>query len=175
MFQSGDDAVVSLFRIVRKKDMDRISHLSFRYTAGTALNARVCYELTEKNGRCHIFVLPKGHSENEVLAIDVPNSFAESVRQILLQYHTGRWNGFDKKCRRVLDGRSFTLNVRFHSGKEIHAHGYMRRPKHFREVRAALDDRFMSVYHQNEQTKKTDGRNHDEISRSPAGKSRPES
>lgn len=153
MFQSGDDAVVSLFRIVRKKDMDRISHLSFRYTAGTALNARVRYELTEKNGHCHIFVLPKGHSENEALAIDVPNSFAESVRQILLQYHTGRWNGFDKKCRRVLDGRSFTLNVRFHSGKEIHAHGYMRRPKHFREVRAALDDRFMSVYHQNEQTK----------------------
>ena len=145
--------MVSLFRIVRKKDMDRISHLSFRYTAGTALNARVRYELTEKNGRCHIFVLPKGHSENEALAIDVPNSFAESVRQILLQYHTGRWNGFDKKCRRVLDGRSFTLNVRFHSGKEIHAHGYMRRPKHFREVRAALDDRFMSAYHQNEQTK----------------------
>ena len=126
--------------------MDRIRSLTFRYSTGNMRDSFVSYILREKNGGYSAVIIPDGVGEENACTVTVPEVFAEKVLSVLKQYHVGRWNSFHKVNKHILDGRSFTLAVHFANGKEIYAHGYMRYPKHYREVRDALNACFMRLY-----------------------------
>ncbi len=141
---------VWLFGRVSDKAMDKIQHLHFSYTTGYARYASVSYSL-EEDGQYTAQICPDGRPEEQTVSYVVPKDVAETIITLFRKYHVGRWNGFHKVDKHILDGRSFTLSVRFDSGSTINAHGYMRWPKHYREIRAALDRLFMSIYHEKQQ------------------------
>ncbi len=136
----------SFLQWVRRSKMMQLTYLTFYYTTGTDINASVNYALTEQEGRYTAVICPRGVSAEHAIVTEVGENFVTEVTSVLLQYHVGRWNGFDRSRKNVLDGNSFTLNAGFTSGKSIHAHGYMWWPKHFRAVRDALDACFMRLY-----------------------------
>lgn len=139
--------ILSLFKRVSLRHMNHIQYLTFYYSTGNRQDASVDYALTtEENGRYTVKIIPDGVKEKDAFVTEVDECFADKVLAVLKQYCVGRWNGFDRIEKRILDGRSFTLNVGFLSGKSIHAHGYMCWPKNYREVKEALNAAFMPLY-----------------------------
>ncbi len=143
---------MSFFRFikhVRRPDMDQIEYLTFYYSTGTAMNASVNYVLKQENGQYSVLVCPSGTAPEKAFLCEVEETFADEISDVLKKYHVGSWNGFHRASKHILDGNSFSLNVHFHSGKSIHAHGYMKWPKNYRTVRSELDRLFKNIMSRN--------------------------
>ena len=126
--------------------MTGIRFLSFSYTVNTACYGDVYYDLKRENEQYTVQICPDGVPSEKAFRCQADAHFAEEIAALLRQYKVSQWNGFHKVNKRILDGRSFTLAVHFENGKEIHAHGYMRYPKNYREFRDAIDACFMRLY-----------------------------
>ena len=72
--------------------------------------------------------------------------FANEVINILNKYNVTSWDGFNKSDRNVLDGDSFSFSLRYDEDKEVDAHGYMRYPNNYRDVKQELIDIFTNYY-----------------------------
>lgn len=129
---------LSLTGCAKKARITRILSLNYSYTQGYAINSRGELSVSEKNGAYEISVkLPNEPEESRVTA---PLG-AERVRKIeavFEQYKVGKWNGFQKSNKMVLDGNSFSLSVTMEGEQEICASGYMKWPANYREVSAFL-------------------------------------
>ncbi len=111
------------------------------------MNSFVRYVLKkDKSGKYVVEICPDQVAEEDKFISEVNGGFAEEIVMILKKYHVGRWNGFKKIDRMVLDGDGFSLEVSFQNGSRIYAHGYMRYPKNYSAVRAELDNVFMELY-----------------------------
>ena len=122
-------------------DISRQTHitsLSFHCDMGNALYSSIDYSFTNKNGECFVSIVQEGTDPDRPFVTAVDPSLEQQLLSVLTGYRVGRWNGFNKFDRRILDGRSFTLNVRFPDGKTVSAHGYMRWPKNYFAVRDEL-------------------------------------
>lgn len=126
--------------------MDQIHYLTFYYSTGSMQFSSVNYMLKEIDGKYSVFISPDGDNPENAFMKIVDKGFVKKVLDVLKKHKVGYWNGFNKNNKLVMDGKGFSLNVRFHSGKAIHAHGYMRWPKNYKEVRSELDSLFMSLY-----------------------------
>lgn len=134
------------FKYVRLSDRDRIRRFRFSYGTGIACNASVVYILTEKNEKYQVSIKPDGIPEAQAYVRTVDEEFPQQLLQMLKAFRIGRWNGYHKVDKMVLDGTGFSLEVHFFSGKTIRAHGYMRTPQNYGEVRAELNRMFMRLY-----------------------------
>ena len=97
---------------------------------------------TEEDGRLVASNKPYGIADEAATIKDVDDSFREKLEAILKQFEVGKWEGFQKSDKRVLDGDSFDLAVWFDDKTSIHASGYMKWPKNYREFRDAIDALF---------------------------------
>lgn len=138
--------LLTWFRRVSNPQMQGLRQLTFIYSSSCVKNGSVRYELTCEDGSCRIVIIPKFVPKEQAFIRDVEDAFAEKLLSILKKYKAGSWNGFHRVDKIIADGSSFTLNVRFQNGKEIHAHGYMHVPPHFREFRQEMDELFMPLY-----------------------------
>ena len=62
------------------------------------------------------------------------NLTVEEVKKLedeLYRWQFSEWNGFEKDNPDVLDGSSWSLNIRYHDGQEVRAHGYESYPDDF--------------------------------------------
>ncbi len=139
-----------MFRWLSNSQLHHVESFSFFYSTGTMINAFARYKLTrEKTGVYTVTICPDGVDPEDTVTMTVDDSFVQRLLKILRQYHVGYWNGFNKSNRYVKDGNSFSLNVSLQNGRSIDSHGYMRWPKHYKEVRASFNELFLEAYHHN--------------------------
>ena len=142
---------MSLFRFlksVRNSDMDRIKSFYFCYSTGCMRFSSVSYGLNEKKGRYFATVSPDGEDPEKPHKYEVDDGFASELTDILKRNKVGRWNGYRKIDKDVLDGTGFSLNVHFFSGKYLRASGYMMTPKNYNVVCGEIEACFMRLFNE---------------------------
>ena len=108
--------------------------------------AGVDYDYNCGDNKPAITVRPDRVSDDDALTIEVDESFSQSLEKVLEMYRVKKWDGFNKFDKNVLDGSSFSLSASFDDDSRIFAHGYMKYPKYYPEVKAELDELFVSRY-----------------------------
>ena len=147
---------VIIFMIIKKRnyvdvtdeEIGDIKYFSMFYTKGYMMNADIRYniEYDEEKKEYFVSIKPHGVSEEDSVKIVEPKELREKIKNILMKYDVGKWNGFNKSNHGVLDGDSFSLYVRFSNEKTIDASGYMSWPENYRNVRDEMDELFMNIY-----------------------------
>ena len=131
-----------------KRDERKISEIesfNYSYSTGMAVNSYSRYRLSCTN-KCTAWIKPNNISEDNELKIDISKDQIEELQNILKKYEVGKWNGFDKFDQNVLDGRSFTINIKMKNGDRVDASGYMKWPKNFGEVSKEIEEFFDDIY-----------------------------
>ena len=145
--------IIILFIILknRKKEVEisNIKYFNFGYSTGYMMNANVSYNIELKDDKYIISIKPDGKSEEETLKKEISTKKIKELEKILKEYEVGKWNGFDKVDKNVLDGNSFSLRVKFANDDTIDASGYMKYPENYSIVRNELDKFFMDIYEKN--------------------------
>lgn len=137
--------IISL--VLRKKvEIKDIDYFSFSYTNGYAINSNVLYELNYKDYKYIAIIKPNEVSEEDKKTVVVKEDTIKRIEDVLKKYNVQNWNNFSKFDKNVLDGDSFTLNIKLKNGQTISANGYMKWPKNYNEVKNELDIIFMELY-----------------------------
>ncbi len=137
--------IISL--VLRKKvEIKDIDYFSFSYTNGYAINSNVLYELNYKDYKYIAIIKPNEVSEEDKKTVVVKEDTIKRIEDVLKKYNVQNWNNFSKFDKNVLDGDSFTLNIKLKNGQTINANGYMKWPKNYNEVKNELDIIFMELY-----------------------------
>lgn len=128
----------------KKVEIGDIKSLEFSYSNGYAMNAYTTYKI-ECNEKCVVEVKPHGVPDEDKLKIEIDKKVCDKLKDILEKYNVGKWDGFNKNDKNVLDGDSFHLYVHFVDGTGISASGYMKWPNHYGEVKGELDGFFTNL------------------------------
>ena len=134
-----------------KKDIkiENIKKLEFDVTNNMSMYGHTTYKL-ECNDKCIASIKPNGISEDETQEVELTKEQVKEIEDLLNEYHVGKWNGFDKVDKNVLDGRSFSLYITLEDNTYISAHGYMKYPKNYKEVSYGLNKIIGSLYKEKE-------------------------
>ena len=135
-----------LFLLSRKKiEITNIKSLHFSYSVSNAMYGNVSYDLKYNNSVFIAVIKPNGVSEEEAKEVDVNNEFVNSIEELLKKFEVGKWDGFNKSDKNVLDGNSFSFNIKMDNNTSIYASGYMKYPKNYSEVKKELDRMFNNL------------------------------
>ena len=142
--------IITIFFVLNKNNnkITDIEYFNFHYTTGYHMNAYVIYNLEHKNNKYIASIKPNEIPDENAIKKEVDKSFVNNLKKILIKYQVETWNGFKKYDKNVLDGNSFSLNVRMQNS-EIESSGYMKWPKNYTEVKQELDKLFSKIYKQN--------------------------
>ena len=143
-FLSGCSGNGPLF--TKRPEITGVSRLSFGYSVGNYMYGSVNYELNEKDGVYTATIKQNEVPEEGALVVEVDADFAERVAALLRENEVGKWNGFSKSDKNVLDGDSFHLYLTTTEGETVSASGYMMWPTHYGKVCGGLDGLFGEVY-----------------------------
>ena len=88
------------------------------------------YRRMEENGPAMVLEREMGRDKAACLMTDAE---MKDFEKLLAELKIAGWNGFSGNDSRVLDGRSFGLNVHYWDGRSVSAHGYMRFPRGYRD------------------------------------------
>lgn len=122
-------------------EIGEIQHFCFHYRVGNYMYGygEFVLELYEDGYAVKVQKVGSG----EVCESAVGEGLARKLESFLREKKVGRWNGFDGNDKFVLDGKDFSLNVRFADGSRLEARGYAVFPKDFGEVRDGLEEMFL--------------------------------
>ena len=123
-----------------------ISKLSFSYSTGYAMYSSVLYEINYQDGKYLLKIKPDKVPDEEAKEYELDDKQIKEIIDILTKYNVSSWNGFDKVNKNVLDGNSFTFKLITKNNEEIYAHGYMKWPNNYQEVKNELNNYFMNIY-----------------------------
>lgn len=137
--------ILVLLLLPKDKKIENITHLRFSYTTGYHMNASVSYEINLIDDKYILKVKPTDLPEESAKEIELNKKQVEEIENKLNEYHVSRWNNFHKNNQYVLDGDSFSINIKSND-LEISASGYMMWPNNYREVRSYLDTTLGSLY-----------------------------
>ena len=138
-------SVVFFFAIKKDSvDVSEITSFKFFYTIGYALNSSVNYDINCTNN-CVAKIKKSGVSEEDAVTVEIDRDVVKKLENILINNKVNKWNGFNKKNKKVLDGNSFSISIKMKNGNEISASGYMKRPKNYKKVREELDNFFNNL------------------------------
>ena len=120
-----------------------IQSLRYAYSTGNMVYSSVIYEMKcNDNNKCTIFIKPSGTPERDAKTYDMTDEDVKKVIEVLNKYEVLKWDGFKKRDSMVLDGNSFSFNLKTSDKKEVIASGYMKWPKNYFEVRDELRNIF---------------------------------
>ena len=119
-----------------------IEYFHFRYSNGSMANGSVSYAMELKGDGYTASIQPLYEPEEAKRFFAVDESFARELEQLLVQYKVGKWNGFNKFNKMVMDGDNFSLSVMMTDGTTLDASGYMKWPKNYPEVRDGIEELF---------------------------------
>lgn len=131
-----------------KKEIKDIKRLYYTYSRGYMMNAYYIFELKYENNKYIATIKPHGKSEEEKQTVEMNNKDIEKINQLLTENKVYKWKGFHKNNKHVLDGDSFTFNLKLED-MEIDASGYMMWPNNYRIVEEELTKIFMNYYKEN--------------------------
>lgn len=137
--------ILVLLLLPKDKKIENITHLRFSYTTGYHMNASVLYEIDLIDDKYILKVKPTDLPEESAKEIELNKKQVLEIENKLNEYHVSRWNNFHKNNQYVLDGDSFSINIKSND-LEISASGYMMWPNNYREVRSYLDTTLGSLY-----------------------------
>ena len=123
-------------------EIRNIQYFSFSYSSGSEANANANYSLRLQDGAYLVSVKPRGLPEEDMRTYEVDESFVRKLEQFLVSQDVGKWNGFDRSDKRVMDGSSFSLYITLADGSELSAGGYMKFPKNYAAVRSGIEAMF---------------------------------
>lgn len=124
------------------QEIKDISSLSFSYDKGYAINANISYKIRKEDEKYVATIKLYGVPEEEAKEVEISNDKIKEIESILNKYKVSKWDGFRKSDNNVLDGDAFSFSVSYEDQKTIYAHGYMKWPDNYREVRDELDKLF---------------------------------
>ena len=145
LFRDPDDRPV--------KHIDSIKKFSYHYSDGNAMWAYTNYKI-ECEEKCIAIIKPNGIPEESEVEVEIDEKVINNLLDLLNKYEVGKWNGFRKSDKNVLDGHDFSLSIWQDDGTNIHASGYMKWPKNFREVSKELKEIFQPLYDTNKKEEK---------------------
>ena len=87
-----------------------------------------------------------GKPDEKAYKKQADKAFADRLCRIMKDKRTGRYNGYRKTNRLVMDGTGFGLDVRFTNGKSIKASGYMKSPAGYNDFEAAVCSLFEKLF-----------------------------
>lgn len=113
---------------------------------GTYMGAGFDYEYTFEDDKHMLSIRTDGVTEDDALVLETDEQFAQKLASVIENFRVSKWDGFSKSDSNVLDGDSFGFSARFDDKSSISAHGYMKYPSNYTEVKGALDALFMPLY-----------------------------
>lgn len=145
-------ALIILVVLLTRKDEDhkpvevsKLKSFEFGYSVGYAMWSNVRYRMDCELDGCNVTIKLNGVPEEEQVSGVVGKEQATRIEEILTKYNIGKWNGFDKVDKYVLDGDSFHLYVHFENEDSINASGYMMYPKNYSEFKNEVDSFFAEL------------------------------
>ena len=132
----------------RKIEIKNITHVYFTFSNGYAMNSYTRYTLNYKDGKYEAEIKQYGEPEENLRKYTVEKKKVEELEKNLNETNIYKWKGFDKNDKNVLDGDSFSFNMWLGEGKEkkeIDAHGYMKWPVDYANIKGIICDWFDSI------------------------------
>ena len=128
------------------KEISALTSVSYRYESGTMMYANCSYSLQSVKGKYIAKIRPTGIPDEKAIEVEVDETVMREIEAVFQKYEVGRWDGFEKYNKHVMDGRSFSLSLKMRNGDSLYASGYMEWPENFRSVNKELDAIFMRIY-----------------------------
>lgn len=135
-----------------KKDIkiENIKKLDFHITQNMSIYGDIDYNL-KCDDKCVVKIKPCDTAEEKAQEVELSQEQVKEIEDLLNMYHVGKWDGFNKADKNILDGRSFSISISLQDGTLISAHGYMKYPKNYKEVSSGLERLIGSLYVEEEQ------------------------
>jgi hypothetical protein len=137
--------LILLLKPKKKTEINNIKSMSINYTTGTYIYADILYEI-ECSDKCIARFKPNGVSYEEKNEKDIDKNTIKKIENVLNKYDVIKWNGFNQNDKNVLDGNSFSVNIKYNDNKTIEAHGYMMYPKNYRDVLKEIKEIFNEIF-----------------------------
>lgn len=126
----------------KKVEIKDIEYFCFSFSCSYFCDADMAYELCKNGDVFTAYIKPVGKPDSEKSEYAVDKAFALELESLLIRNGVGKWNGFDKANKNVLDGDNFSLRLTNGSGEKLYAHGYMKWPKNYSSVKNGIEDLF---------------------------------
>ena len=141
------------FKNIKRKsnNIKDIKKLSFSYSTGNYIYGSVSYDISFENGKYILTIKLDNVAPEDAVELEINNTIIENVLAILNKYQVKEWNGFNKSDQNVLDGNSFNMTITEKDETHISAHGYMKWPENYREVKQELDELFKNILDENKE------------------------
>lgn len=141
-------AAVGVYWISSRPKSIKIQNMkwfNFCYSVSWMANGNVDYTLEAKDGKYTASIKPDGIAPEDAEYFQVDESFVQKLEKLLNDNEVGKWNGFSKSDKNVLDGNTFSLSINMMDGTYIHASGYMRWPKNYSAVKEGIEALFSEL------------------------------
>ena len=122
-----------------RKEITGIKSFDFSVRENNTIHGDVNYVVKKTDNGYTALVKPVNTDPAECPEFPIDEGKVDELIRILNEYEVYKWDGFDKVDKNVLDGRSFTLSIWINDEDNISAHGYMKYPGNYKEVRGAFD------------------------------------
>ena len=142
-------ACICIFSEKKGAISTNLEYMRFSYTTGSMMDANVRYEINYKDGKYIATIKPNLVSEENKKEIEISKDTLKKIVKILNKNDVSSWDGFNSADQRVLDGDSFSFNLKTLDGKTISALAYMKWPKNYNNVSSDLNVIFMDLYNSN--------------------------
>ncbi len=119
--------------------------ISFSYSHGSGEGGFEEYMVFEKDNNVILKYQCMGCFEEENVEKKIDAKYLDDLANIINDYKIAKWDGFDQSDDGVLDGDGFTLRVKYDDEKSIEAHGYMKYPSNYKEVRDVILDKLKEM------------------------------
>lgn len=146
--------IISLILVLIKRKKieitkDSIKYMHFSYSTGNMMYSNVSYDIDYEDNKYIVTIKPSGISNEDAKIIEIDENIMQKVADILNKYDVYYWDKFHKSDRNILDGNSFSFNLKTKDNKTIDASGYMKWPTNYRNVREELNSLFQDLYNGN--------------------------
>ena len=112
---------------------DTITYFFFSEGGGMNRFSGFRYSIKEtKEGQVH-FLFNEGYPDEKEYTLD-DHSVFDTLQKVILKHKVYKYSGYYEPMFDILDGQSWRLSVRYASGREINADGYMAGPNGYRDA-----------------------------------------
>ena len=124
------------------KEISNIKYFNYGAVDGMAMYDGVHFNIDYKDGKYIATIQKNGVSEEDAKVVEISKDKVKELEDILNKHEVGKWDGFKKYDKNVLDGHSFSLHLMTFDDITVDASGYMKWPDNYGKVRGELESFF---------------------------------
>lgn len=132
--------------VTKKTEITNFEYLHFSYSTGNMIYSNVRYSIDLKEGKYIATIKPNDVPDEEAKEVEINEETIKQIIEVLNEYDVLSWDKFNKSDKNVLDGDSFSFNMKLDDKQSISASGYMEWPKNYGNVKGELDDILKKLY-----------------------------